>query len=180
MPDEVSHLLWTYLALKHPRLKEFKDFQSRRGVAAAYFFTLLPDLANLTLILVFLWVMVSNNLPLVAGPEALNYPQVQEVFNSPIRSIYFTSHSYVTLAVLLLVFYIPLGRFYWPLFLGMGFAITLDIFTHKDLTALKPFYPLSDFKVNGIIHWGDWRFYTAEAIFFAAYTLWLFRKQTQK
>jgi hypothetical protein len=73
MPDEVSHILWTYLVLKHPKVRE--KIHSSRDVTATYFFTILPDLGNLVLIVVALWVMVSNNLPVVMGPAARNYPK---------------------------------------------------------------------------------------------------------
>ena len=179
MPDEISHLLWTYLLLKHPRIQTIKELQSKKNIIATYFFTILPDLSNLALIIAGIWVMIANGIPLVPGPSSVAYPEVREVFNGPLRNVYYVFHSYVTYALLLLIAYILLRRIYWPLLIGMGLGITLDIPTHKDMTALKPFYPLLDTKINGIVHWGSWEFYIAEILLIAAYTFWLYKKNRQ-
>jgi hypothetical protein len=94
-----------------------------------------------------------------------------------LRNIYYIHHSYVTFTILLALSYLLLKRIYWPLVVGMGLGITLDIPTHRDLTALKPFYPLLDLKVNGVVHWGSWAFYITEAVLIAAYTIWLYRRR---
>ncbi|VVB51871.1 Uncharacterised protein [uncultured archaeon] len=180
MPDEISHLLWTYLLLKHPRIRSMKDFATRRGRIAFYFFTFLPDLGNLTLILTAAWIMTSNGLPFMPGPSAQMYPQVRAVFDGPLKNVYYIHHSYVTLAALTLIFYVVLKRVYWPLVFGMGLHITMDIFTHKDATALKPFFPLWDVKTSGVMHWGSFEFYVIEIALMVAYTVWLFRKTHQK
>ncbi|MDD5111872.1 MAG: hypothetical protein PHG85_04960, partial [Candidatus Altiarchaeota archaeon] len=153
MPDEISHLIWAYLLLKHPSVRAHPDFRRRRDIIATYLFAMLPDLGNLLMALIMLSFMQSNNIPAVAGPEAfMQYPIVQDAFNQ-IHVIYYVFHSYVTLGVLLAIAYVALRRVYWPLLLGLGLHLTLDVFTHRDMTALKPLYPLFDTTVSGIVHW---------------------------
>lgn len=179
MPDEVSHLLWTYLLLKHPRIKNMRDFQTLKGVILTYVFGVLPDVGNLLMMLLLMNFMTSNNIPSTMGPEAINNPQVHEFFYSSLKPIYYLFHSYVSLTALLLLFYLILGRIYLPLLLGMGTHITLDLFTHTQATSLQPLYPLSDLTVNGLLHWGSWTFYITELLAVAAYTLWLHKNKTR-
>lgn len=180
MPDEVSHLVLTYLALKHPRLKKLRDFQSAKGVLATYLFAVLPDLGNLAMILILLGIMVSNNLPIAMGHGALEYPQVREAHDGVVGSIYYIFHSYVTYALLILVFYLVLRRIYWPLAFGMGLHLTIDMLTHREPFALKPLYPVIDTAINGVFHWGSWKFYILETLFVLIYTIWLFKKQKNR
>ena len=179
MPDEISHILWTYLLLAHPRIEGIRDMRGWRGKAATYFFAILPDLWNLGMILGLVWIMQSNSLPLVMGPAAMQYPQVREAFSGTFRNIYYVFHSYVTYAILLAFFYFILRRIYWPLALGMLLHITIDIPTHKDYTALEPFYPLSTLRINGLVHWGSWEFYITELLLVIVYTIWLYRTKRQ-
>lgn len=175
MPDEISHLLLTYLALKHPRLKSLEGPSSRWDVAATYFFTLLPDLGNALMAVLLAAFMASHSLPVVMGPRAMENEAVWQAFND-LRVVYYVFHSYVTYFALIAVLHVLLRRIYWPLAIGMGLAITSDIPTHRGWTALKPFYPLLDVKIDGIVEWGSWIFYIAEVLFVLAYTVWLYRR----
>jgi len=174
MPDEISHLIWAYLMLKHPKISSHPSFQKKRDILATYFFAILPDLGNLLMLILLLGFMRYNNIQSSIGPGAMENPTVQDAFTS-VRVIYYIFHSYVTMAVLLLIAYVLLRRLYLPLLLGMGLHLTLDVFTHRDATALKPLYPLSDATINGIVHWGSWTFYIAEIALMLVYTLWLYR-----
>lgn len=178
MADEISHILWTYLALKHPRLKNKKEFLGRRNTAATYFFTGFPDIGNLILIFLAFWAMYSNGLPIVFGHHAETiYPEVYDVFMGTGKNIYYIFHSYVTMGVLLGLFYIVSRKIYLPMLLGTGLAITLDVLTHGEGNALKPFYPVFDFKINGLLHWGTWEFYIIEIIIFIVYIVWLMKNK---
>lgn len=87
MPDEVSHLLLTYLALKHPKLKSLKGLSSRWDAAATYFFTLLPDMGNALMAVLLAVFMAENDLPFAAGPHAMENDAVWHAFND-VRFIY--------------------------------------------------------------------------------------------
>jgi len=176
MPDEISHLLWTYLALKHPSVKNKPDFKTARGKLAMYFFSMLPDLGNLIMLLILMTVLESQGLPLVMGPDAVHNPQVQALVMGPLRNIYYVFHSFISYFVLVALSYFIMRRIYWPLALGMGMHLTLDLLTHADLYAIEPLYPLIDVKVNGFLQWGSWTFYLIEAAIFLVYTIWLFRR----
>ena len=177
MPDEISHLLWIYLLLKHPRIKNMRDFQSIKGILATYVFGVLPDIGNLIMIFILMNFMTSNNINSSWGPEAINNRQVHDFFYSSLKPIYYIFHSYITLGALLIILYLILRRIYLPLFLGMGLHLTLDLFTHTDATALKPLYPLSNLMIKGLFHWGSWTFYIIEVIAVIIYTVWLYKKR---
>jgi len=183
MPDEISHILWTYLILKHPRLSNRKEFKGRKNAAATYFFSVFPDIGNLILIFLALWVISSNGLPMVFGHHAEGmYPEVYDVFMGSGKNIYYAFHSYVTMGLLLGLFYLIMRKIYLPV-LFTGFHITLDILTHAEGNALKPFYPIFDFKINGLLNWGSWEFYVIEITLLIIYTVWLvrnWRKEKEK
>lgn len=177
MPDEISHILWTYLLIQHPRVKAMRDLQSARGVISTYVFGVLPDVGNLIMMLLLVNYMAYNNIAPVVGPAALNNPEVRDFFYNSVKPVYYTFHSYITLAVIILLAYLASGRVYTPALLGMGSHLTLDILTHADETSLKPFYPISDLTVNGLLHWGGWTFYLIEITAMLAYTLWLHKNK---
>jgi hypothetical protein len=180
MPDEISHIIWAYLVLKHPSIKENPDFKTTRGKLAMYFFSILPDFGNLLMLLMLFWVTWSLGMPLSMGPGGMHNPDMEALVMGPVRNIYYAFHSFVTYALLIVVSYVVLRRIYWPLVLGTGLHLFLDLLTHAGVYAIEPLTPLTSMKVNGFLQWGSWEFYFLEAAAFLAYTLWLFRRAHRK
>ena len=74
-----------------------------------------------------------------------------------IRSVYYSSHSFISLAIFFLVFSLITKAFYTPLLCGWGMHLLFDMFLHKGTLGNKPLYPLG-YKINGLFHWSNKKF----------------------
>jgi hypothetical protein len=63
MPDEISHLVWTYLLLKHPKLREKLRIKTRKETIITYLSSILPDLGNLLMAVLLLNFTAAHNIP---------------------------------------------------------------------------------------------------------------------
>lgn len=73
-------------------------------------------------------------------------------------SIDFATHSLLVIGILFAFVSLYLKRYYYPLVAGSGLHILMDLITHKGGHAGYPagtalFYPLSEFRIDGIINY---------------------------
>jgi len=149
--DFFSHALWAF-ALFH-----------REPSAVAYIlFSLVPDmLFAAPAILLFLGSGFS--LKKLSRFRKLPHESASKLpFFSLVRTVYRMSHSWLVMAAIAVLVGIVYRPLVFPFVGGVLLHLSLDLFTHKrsmaDHAGQMPLYPLSEWKVEGIIHWSDRRF----------------------
>ena len=126
--DFLSHILWANLLF---RKKEWRW----QGVA----FAILPDFP--ILLIMPLYILGYN-------VDAMRL----------LWSIDFATHSLLVIGVLFALTSLYLKRYYYPLLFGSTLHVFMDLITHKGGHAGYPpgtalFYPLTKFRINGIINY---------------------------
>lgn len=71
---------------------------------------------------------------------------------------YRITHSFVTLFLVVGLYGLFRRRVAWPLFIGWGTHLFLDLFTHAGVYANEPLFPLSRFTVSGVFWSNPWIF----------------------
>lgn len=126
--DFLSHILWANLLFRNKAWRW-------HGVA----FAMLPDFP-ITIVMP-LYVLGYN-------VDAMHW----------LWSIDFATHSLLVIGVLFVLASLYLKRYYYPLLFGSTLHVLMDLITHKGSHAGYPpgtalFYPLSEFRIDGIINY---------------------------
>jgi membrane-bound metal-dependent hydrolase YbcI (DUF457 family) len=140
--DVFAHVLWTNAVF----YKKYKHNKRERYIAA--FFGVLPDLLSFTPVFFFFLVSGFRFTPealLSSSNWAVRY--AQESYN-------FTHSLVIFAALFLLVTLLRKGKVYWPM-LGWALHIGIDIFTHHNFYETPFLFPLSSFRNNFSISWGQ-------------------------
>jgi len=138
--DFISHALWAFLAARFAKVREWEQF---------VLFSVVPDVAfALPAVAVGLfWAVSDMRVPWEAASLAANQWWIG-VF-------YHVAHSFLTLAVFVVVARLIFGVFPWPAAGGWALHLLMDLFTHKDsMTMPMPFYPFGP-EVAGFVHWRE-------------------------
>lgn len=146
MADFFSHVFWSYVF-----------FHSFSNWPVFAFFGVLPDLLFGIPALV-----VMARLRRRGGQSLWRLPH-EEASRLPgvawIKRVYWSGHSIVLILALSLAGLVFVPALFLPVFFGMLLHFALDVLTHENsLSGQKPFYPLSNYKVKGLLHWRDRRF----------------------
>ena len=140
--DVLSHALWPYAVTV--RKKSWRKWAALWGM--------LPDIGVQPQVFYLLTQGVSN--PFFSHTDWENV-----VIPDPWMISYWVTHSAVTVGVVALVYFAWKRRWPWPLIIGWSSHILLDVFTHVGVYANRPFYPLSDFAINGQNWSSPWIFF---------------------
>ncbi len=141
--DVLTHALWPYAATI--RQKSWRRWAALWGM--------FPDIGVLPQIYYLLTHGTSNPFFSHTNWEGISIPE-------PWMVSYRITHSFVTLGVMLLLYYAWKRRWAWPLLIGWASHILLDMFTHVGVYANQPLYPLSSLTIYGR-NWSDpWIFFS--------------------
>lgn len=150
MVDLISHALWAYAL-----------FHRQSNVFAYVAFSLLPDLVfGLPALIAF----TANGEIRQNFRRARRWQLPHETASKLpyfefVRKFYHASHSWLVMGFTSLVLLAFAPQFALPFVSGVFLHLGMDLFVHKDSIAGQyPFYPLSNFRVKGFIHWSDKHF----------------------
>ncbi len=138
--DLFAHLVWSFII--------FGKFVPSNQLIQILFFSILPDL---------IWgipsffLFISDRLK---GKTGFLMVHEREGW---IKSVYYSSHSFVSVFVLFALGSILTKSVYMPLLYGWGLHLLFDMFLHKGTLGNKPLYPLG-YKINGLLHWKSRKF----------------------
>jgi hypothetical protein len=148
--DIISHALWSGALFKSINIKlkkkKFKFWQ-------AAFFGMFPDIISFVIPFIIF-------LPIIISQQGFNLSKLSIAVQSPpyssiIEMLYNISHSVIIFSIVFLLIWLIFRKPIWILF-GWLLHILIDIPTHLIGHFATPmFWPLSNFKINGIIYWRE-------------------------
>jgi len=138
--DFFAHLAWSYII--------FGKFVGLDQLIQILFFSVLPDLIwGIPAFFVFVWSKIKTGKGRLLIHEREGW----------IRSLYYSSHSFVSIFILFAISSVLTKSIYTPLVYGWGLHLLFDMFLHKGTLGNKPLYPLG-YKIDGLIHWKNKKF----------------------
>lgn len=153
--DIFAHGLWTNAVF----YKKYRtDWKSRFWAVA---FGVLPDLVSFSPLFIYayltrseFWDLISKNIWVVEyARESYRYTHSIIIFSIAVVIVLlirtYTSKTHDRRSLMCSNKFI-----YWPIF-GWGLHIVLDIFTHKDFYQTPFLFPLSNYKFDYGISWGE-------------------------
>lgn len=173
--DTFSHALWAILPFKYMNLKK-----KRFNLWAAAFWGMFPDIFAFAV--PFLWMAFSvtiGGMAVSQFPNAVSFepvdPALAPVF-SLVHVLYSLSHSLIIFALITGISYL-LFKDKTVYLGGWLIHILIDIPTHSyDFYPTPIFWPLSDWKLNGI-KWANGWVLIANFALLAVFYFWLWRKE---
>ena len=148
--DIISHALWSGALFKSINLKLKKR---KFNFWQAAFFGMFPDVVSFVIpFIIFLFIILPQT--------GLNFLSINNAIESPpyssiIEMLYNISHSLIIFVVVFLLIWLIFRKPIYILF-GWLLHILIDIPTHLIGHFATPFlWPLSSFKINGIIYWRE-------------------------
>lgn len=154
--DIISHALWTNLVFKESPTVQ-------RGLIVL--FGIMPDIIS------FSFITVKNFII-----KTLTYKDPPlSVFPKKVFIAYKITHSLIVWGIIYLILKVFLVEWWAFVFLGWGFHIILDIFTHgKNYFSTPILWPFSRFKLYGISWSNKWFMAFNYLVITAAYLLFYF------
>ena len=148
--DIISHALWSGALFKSVNIK-LKKRKFNFWLAA--FWGIFPDMFAFVIPYLILSVIVLSKNGLDFFTSGL-FNQTIESY-SFISTLYNISHSIIIFAIIFLLIWLIFRKPMWVLF-GWLLHILIDIPTHLIGHFATPmFWPISNFKINGIIYWRE-------------------------
>lgn len=132
--DVISHALWANAL-----------FRNKKWVSLGILFGILPD---------------AGFLPIISYVLFATPLQYEKAFSSIPQYIfvpYFLLHSFVTLGIVALIFFVW-AKEYLPALWGWFLHIVIDIPVHDGFFTTRFIYPISDYGINGIPWTNVWVF----------------------
>jgi hypothetical protein len=148
--DIISHALWSGALFKSINLKSKKK---KFNLWQAAFFGMFPDIISFVIPLGIFFIIIlfqgGFNIPyLLTAVESPPYSNIVEM-------LYNISHSIIIFAAVFLLIWLIFRKPIYILF-GWLLHILIDIPTHLVGHFATPFlWPISNFKINGIIYWRE-------------------------
>jgi len=135
--DLFAHLAWSYIF--------FGKFVGLEQLAQILFFSVFPDLIwGTPALFVFVWLKIKTGKGRFLIHEREGW----------IRTLYYSSHSFVSVLVLFLFSSVLTKSIYLSLIYGWGLHLLFDMFLHKGTLGNKPLFPLK-YRINGLTHWTE-------------------------
>lgn len=149
--DLISHALWSSALFKYLNLRSKK--KNKFNLWKAAIFGMFPDIVSFVIpSLIILPVLILKN--------GFNVNNLTATLQTPsytyiIELLYNISHSLVIFAIVFMLILLIFKKPIWILF-GWLLHILIDIPTHLLSHFPTPmFWPISNFKINGIIYWRE-------------------------
>jgi hypothetical protein len=157
--DIISHALWSGALFKSINIKlkkrKFKFWQ-------AAFFGIFPDVFAFVIpgIIFFFIIIFQEGFNFINLPIIIQSPPYSDI----IYMLYNISHSLIIFSVVFLITYLIFKKPIWIMF-GWLLHILIDIPTHLIEHFPTPmFWPISNFKINGLIYWREPAFMIVDVI----------------
>ena len=148
--DIISHALWSGALFESINIKLKKR---KFSFWKAAFFGMFPDIISFVIpFIIFLIIIIPQT--------GLNFLSINNAIESPpyssiIEILYNISHSLIIFSIVFLLIWLIFRKPIWILF-GWLLHILIDIPTHLLSHFATPLlWPLSNFKINGIIYWRE-------------------------
>lgn len=173
--DIISHALWSSALFKSLNLKAKRN---KFDLWKAALFGMFPDIISFVVPLMII-------LPLLVIQNGLNISEISNSIQSPsysgiIEMLYNISHSLIVFSVVFLLIWIIFKKPIWIMF-GWLLHILIDIPTHLLSHFPTPmFWPISNFKINGLIYWREPLFMIIDIILLIIAWTILFKIQKKK
>jgi hypothetical protein len=173
--DIISHALWSGALFKSVNLKlkkkEFNFWQ-------AAFFGIFPDVFAFVIPgIIFFFIIIFQ--------KGFNFINLSTIIQSPPYSsitemLYNISHSLIIFTVIFLLIWLIFRKPIWIMF-GWLLHILIDIPTHLIGHFPTPmFWPLSNFKINGIIYWREPLFMIVDVVLLIIVYWIILKKERRK
>ncbi len=146
--DVVAHGLWTFVTVY---------ILSQWNVTARYFNTTKKLIAA---------VIAGFGIDLLFAPQFFyitsltfktgkSFYELAPGFPEWFYSLYYVHHNYFFIALIALILYFKYREYTVPITFALVLHVTSDIFTHKNVFELKPFWPIQQEVFHGLVSWGD-------------------------
>lgn len=174
--DTLSHGLWSLALFKLLNLK-FK--KNKFNVWNAAFFGIFPDVFAFVIpYSVFLFIFLFQGRLSIVNFEAMteSFP-----YYNIINLLYNISHSIIIFIIVFILVWLIFKKPIWVMF-GWLLHIIIDIPTHLIGYFPTPmFWPISNFKINGIIYWREPLFMIIDIVLLiTAYTVFFLIEKKKK
>ncbi|HLD49271.1 MAG TPA: hypothetical protein VJB11_02810 [archaeon] len=133
--DFFAHIFWSIIV--------YGKFLGFAELVQTAFFSVLPDL---------FWgipvfsIMIGS----ILMGKKIKFTREKNEHRKKFGKLYNISHSFVAMFVVFFALSILKLSFYYPVLLGWGLHLVIDMIVHKEsYFEQKPLYPLSDFRVRG-------------------------------
>jgi len=148
--DIISHALWSSALFKSFNLKLKKK---KFNLWKAGIFGMFPDIVSFVIPLIII-------LPVIILKKGFDINEISSAIQNPsytgiIEMLYNISHSLIIFAIVFFLIWLIFKKPIWIMF-GWLLHILIDIPTHLLSHFPTPmFWPISNFKINGIIYWRE-------------------------
>lgn len=173
--DIISHALWSGALFKSVNLKLKKK---KFNFWQAAFWGIFPDVFAFVIpLIIFLFIIIPQT--------GINFVNINSIIESPpyssvIEMLYNISHSFIIFAIIFLLIWLIFRKPIWIMF-GWLLHILIDIPTHLLSHFPTPmFWPISDFKIDGIIYWRESLFMIIDIILLIIIYLMIYYVEKKK
>lgn len=156
--DLPSHILYTY-AVEKVSLPTYL-IDKPVFVTTSLVFSSVPDILESTPFLIYLYINkkklnLNNFREIVSFATEITHNRPTEYENKFkwAANISFYTHSYLVYSLIALIMYLYINWLFLPFVIGYGFHLFIDMFVHNDYFSSRPMYPLSNFKIPGLLTW---------------------------
>ncbi|MBI2546414.1 hypothetical protein HYV81_04495 [Candidatus Woesearchaeota archaeon] len=171
--DVAAHALWTFVIVY--LLSQWKPtagyFNTKKKIATAV-------IAGFGIDLLFapqFFYMLTH------FPARSDFYQIAPHFPQWMFTWYYINHNYFFIALIAVILYFTYREYTAPATFALALHITMDIFTHKNVFELKPFWPLQQVPFPGLVSWGQPTFFKWNwIILLFSFALVFFHMQYQK
>ncbi|MGY4884991.1 MAG: metal-dependent hydrolase [Nanobdellota archaeon] len=148
--DTISHALWGGALFKSINIKSKKK---RFKFWQAAFFGMFPDIISFVIpfIIFFIIIITQTGFNIAAISDTVLSPPYSNI----VDMLYNISHSLIIFSLVFLLIWLIFRRPIW-IVCGWLLHILIDIPTHlKSHFPTPMLWPISNFKINGIIYWRE-------------------------
>lgn len=150
--DIISHALWSWALFKSINLK-LKNKKRKFKFWQAAFFGMFPDIISFVIpFIIFFFIIISQTGFNIAE---INSTIESAPYSTIIEMLYNVSHSLIIFTIVFFLIWLIFKKPVWVMF-GWLLHILIDIPTHLIGHFATPmFWPISNFKINGLIYWRE-------------------------
>lgn len=146
--DIVAHGLWTFVIVYILSKIRYtaKYFDTNRRILAAV-------IAGFGIDLLFApqFIYIYTNVAV----NGRSFPELASEFPSWFYMWYYINHNYFFVALIAIFLYFKFREYLVPITFALTLHVTSDIFTHKNVFQLKPFWPIQQEAFQGLVSWGN-------------------------
>lgn len=149
--DIVAHGLWTFVVVYALSLWKptAQFFNTKKKIAAAVIAG-----AGIDLLFAPQFFYILTHFP-----RGSDFYQIAPSFPQWMFELYYIHHNYFFVALIGIIIYFSYRELTVPVSFALILHVTMDIFTHKDVFELKPFWPLQQETFTGLVSWGQPTFF---------------------